>query len=546
MQLKSKYVVLGVSLMAVAAVNAWLSMKSLDLANQQEISIQLMQRHMNADMEHDGIRGNVYSTMVALKLNDGELLKDSRKEVAEMSEDFAKQVDENLAADIPANLKQQFEVIKKSVAAYGSFSHKISNENSFEAAAQELPEFNKVFGVLEEDQGKATEMILAWSDELNNTAHTISLYSKGAIVIMLLLSIIIPALSFRLIFNPLSRMIAAMQALTKGNTSVEVPYQTRHDEVGDMARAVEVFKENSQKVSQLGHEQQQRFELEMKKQESVSKLLLEFDSNAKYISSTVSNSASEFAKTAGDLSASMSKTTQLAQQATDGSTQTISTVKTAAAAAEQLSASVREISGQLQKTSQLVGLSKEKAESADVLAQNLSSASDKVAGAMEMIAQIAGQINLLALNATIESARAGDAGKGFAVVASEVKNLANQTDKSVNDIQQVISEMRDASNAIISALHEIKSSVVSITEATSNVAAAVEQQSAATSDIARNMQTAASGTQVIMQNLSEVNHSAADAKRSAGDMLSAAQGLSDEAKKLNKQVDSFLNEVKAA
>ncbi len=546
MKLKSKFVLVGASLTIMVVVSAWLDYQSGILAGNQKTSVELIQRHMDADMKHDGIRGNVYSAMVGLKTGDEELLKGSRDDVQVMSAEFAKDTEENLAADIPADIKAQFEKIKGSVANYTGFSQKISQANDFDQAVAMLPEFNKVFDVLEEDQGKATDMILAWSAQVDESLQAMRMYTKIVLGIIFLLSIAVPVFAMQAIFSPLAAMVDAMTKLAQGDTGVAVPSAEREDEVGDMGRAVQVFKDNAQKIETMTGEQKQRFDAEQEKRRTIDAMVAKFDASAKTIADTVAKAASGLAKTAQGLVLTMGETKQTTEMAAEGSSQTSMNVQTVASASEELSASVREISSQLQKTSNLVNLSKEKAESADSLAKALTTASDKVAGAMDMIAAIAGQINLLALNATIESARAGDAGKGFAVVASEVKNLASQTDKSVGEIQAVIEEMRNASNAIINALNEIKNSVGSITEATASVAAAVEEQSATTSEIARTLQSAAAGTKTISDNLGNVSNCSTEAGEAAGQMLEATQELSKQAEELNTQVDVFLAKMKAA
>jgi methyl-accepting chemotaxis protein len=167
-------------------------------------------------------------------------------------------------------------------------------------------------------------------------------------------------------------------------------------------------------------------------------------------------------------------------------------------------------------------------------------ASGKVKEVIQLIADISGQINLLALNATIESARAGEAGKGFAVVASEVKNLANQTDKSIEEITHVIDEMNNASENIVKSLRGIKESIANISHSYNNVASAVEQQSATTNEIAHNMQVAARGTDVISKSIKQVTEYSTEADISAGQILDASQELSRQAEGLNAKVDEFL------
>jgi methyl-accepting chemotaxis protein len=272
-------------------------------------------------------------------------------------------------------------------------------------------------------------------------------------------------------------------------------------------------------------------------------LTQEFESSVQDVVSNVASASLELSQVAGGMTKELERSAELAVAASSAATQTAANVQTVAAAAEELSASVREISGQIQRTNDLVQTSHARVQNADVLAQKLASASERVYEVTDVIASISGQINLLALNATIESARAGEAGKGFAVVAGEVKNLANQTNRSISEINGVIDEMRQASNGIIGALHDIKQSVDDITDATTSVAAAVEEQSATTEDIARNMTHAAEGTHMISRNLLDVSNLTSETGAASGQMYGASQELSQQANTLRGQVDNFLEKM---
>ncbi len=351
----------------------------------------------------------------------------------------------------------------------------------------------------------------------------------------------------RTITNAISKITSAMRKVADGDLTTEVPLLGQKDEVGEMAAALQVFKENAQMVKQMQEQEAQRkADAEREKRAMQEKLANDFEQSVKSIVNLVAAAATELSQTAQSMVSTIKDGATKASEATNAASSTSANVQTVASAAEELSASVREISGQLQKTTSLVNQSSEKAQNADNLANALTAASDKVSSAMEMIANISGQINLLALNATIESARAGEAGKGFAVVASEVKNLASQTDKTVVEIHGVIEEMKNASQAIIKALNEIKGSVGSISEAASSVASAVEEQSATTNEIARSMQTAAAGTQTISNNLQNVSSSSMQAGTASEQMLQASKELSQQAEMLNTQVDDFLRKIRAA
>ncbi|MFO0389829.1 MAG: methyl-accepting chemotaxis protein [Alphaproteobacteria bacterium] len=351
----------------------------------------------------------------------------------------------------------------------------------------------------------------------------------------------------RTISSPISRITKAMDVIAQGNFQTEVPSLGRKDEIGEMAQALQVFKENGMQMEQM-RKQQEEAEIrgKVEKKELMQKMASDFERDVKGIVNIVAAAATELSQTAQGLSDNVANSAKLAQGASNTANQTTSNVQTVAAAAEELSASVREISSQLQKTNAMVQNSSEKAQGADKLAHALNAATTKVDEVVGMISNISGQINLLALNATIESARAGEAGKGFAVVASEVKNLATQTDKSIVEVQGVIEEMRSAATSITAALTDIRGSVNDITGAASSVASSVEEQSAVTNEIARNMQTASQGTENISRDLGNVSTASNQAGAAAGQMLQASQELSRQAESLNSQVDAFISKIRNA
>ncbi len=336
----------------------------------------------------------------------------------------------------------------------------------------------------------------------------------------------------------LSYLGSRLTSILGGNLNTEI--EATEDELGNILVTLKAIQ------SKLAYADYEKAEIEQNKKEMQEKLANDFEQSVKGIVNIVAAASTELSQTAQNMMVAIKGSTAKTSDATSAATLTMSNVQAVAAAAEQLSSSVKEISNQFHKTTNLVTQSGEKTSNADALANALTQSSDKVSLAMEMISEISGQINLLALNATIESARAGEAGKGFAVVANEVKNLAGQTDKSVVEIKGVVEEMRAASHAIVGALNEIKSSVGSISEAASNVASAVEEQSATTNEIAKSMQSAASGTQTISQNLNDVSSSAAQSGNAAEQMFNASQELSKHAEGLNTQVDAFLSKIRAA
>jgi methyl-accepting chemotaxis protein len=272
----------------------------------------------------------------------------------------------------------------------------------------------------------------------------------------------------------------------------------------------------------------------------------EFEVRVQDVVAGLAASAVDMSQIAETVSGELKKSADLAVSASSAASQTTSSVQTVAAAAEEMVASIREISEQVQTANRLVSESFQKVMDADLVAQKLSGASDRVTEVTTVIGDISSQINLLALNATIESARAGEAGRGFAVVAGEVKSLANQTHRSIGEINVVIDDMRVATRDIISVLADIRTAVDAITSATTSVAAAVEEQTVTTQDIARNMAFAADGTRMISENLEKVSSFTSHSEEASAHLLGSSQSVSHQADALSGRVADFLNRLNRA
>ena len=217
-----------------------------------------------------------------------------------------------------------------------------------------------------------------------------------------------------------------------------------------------------------------------------------------------------------------------------------------AAASEELASSVGEISRQVEASARIAGEAVEQAQKTDARISQLSQAASRIGDVVDLIQTIAGQTNLLALNATIEAARAGEAGRGFAVVASEVKTLAEQTAKATGEISQQIADIQSATKDSVTAIKEIGATIGRISEISSTIASAVEEQGAATQEISRNVQRAAEGTSQVATDISDVQRGASETGAASSQVLSAAQSLSNESKRLKQEVGKFMATVRAA
>ncbi|TVR97504.1 MAG: methyl-accepting chemotaxis protein [Rhodospirillales bacterium] len=346
--------------------------------------------------------------------------------------------------------------------------------------------------------------------------------------------------------RPIVAMTGAMQRLAGGDTGVVIPGVGRKDEIGAMAGAVQVFKDNRIEADRLAEAEKAAAAAKAKRAESMAALVSGFDADVSGILKTLAAAASELDATAHTMSQLAEDSSGKATSVAAASEQASSNVQTVASAAEQLAASIREISHQVSRSQEIAATAAQEAERTNTTVAGLVDAAQKIGAVVELIQDIAAQTNLLALNATIEAARAGEAGKGFAVVASEVKNLATQTGKATEEIAAQIGAIQSVSTDAATAINGIGGIIAQINEIATSIAAAMEEQGAATAEIARNVQQAAAGTGEVSATISAVNQAATETGSAAQQVLGASADLSRQAETLNGKVETFLTGIRAA
>jgi methyl-accepting chemotaxis protein len=348
------------------------------------------------------------------------------------------------------------------------------------------------------------------------------------------------------IATPVVGMTGAMQRLAGGDKSAEIPGAERKDEIGDMAAAVQIFRDNMIKADQLAEEQRAEQERKEKRQKVIEGYIAQFDATVAAALKTLASASTELQATANAMSATAEETQRQSSAVAAASEEATSNVQTVASAAEELTSSITEINRQVSESTRIAGQAVKEASSTDAKVQRLAEAASKIGDVVALINDIAGQTNLLALNATIEAARAGEAGKGFAVVASEVKSLATQTAKATEEISTLISSIQGETQDSVESIKAIGKTIGDINHIASTIAAAVEQQGAATQEIARNVQQAAEGTSEVATNITGVSEAAAQTGAAASQVLSAAGELSQQSETLRSEVDTFLANIRAA
>jgi methyl-accepting chemotaxis protein len=368
----------------------------------------------------------------------------------------------------------------------------------------------------------------------------------GLIGALLLLGVGLAAVIARSILRPIAGMTIAMKRLAEGDTAVAVPSREARDEIGEMAQAVEVFRQNA--IARLDLEAAQAAEqsARQRRADRVDALVRSFQQSVAASLEVVTSAATELDATARSMTAVADGTSRQALASSTAAEETAVNVQTVAASAEEMVASLQEIERQVLRSNEVAGDAAREAQATDAAMAGLGEAAERIGAAVTMISSIAGQTNLLALNATIEAARAGEAGRGFAVVAAEVKELATQTARATEEIGGQIAAIQAATGQAAGAIRQIGRTILSINEITGTIASTVVEQTAATNEISRSATQAAQCTQAVSATMAKVLAASDETGSAAGQVLSAAADLATQSLAVKREVDRFLGAIQAA
>ena len=491
-----------------------------------------------------------------LALRDPSAVAAHRERLVQLKKDYDERWDFWKKSDLDASLKSM--LVEKSDAEVRKFWKAVEDGllpalsvGNTEAAAKSYAATAAAYtahrAVIDDIVKKTTDMNAATEASAMSTVSMLSVALWGVSALVLLI-ICAGLLGVALgIVHPIGAMTDVMRRLAGGDLDASIPSASRKDEIGEMAQAVQVFKDNAGRVRAMEADAAaQRAQAERDRKAEFVRVADEFEATVGRVVGVVSSVSHDIEAAAATLGQSAESTRALSERVAAAAARSTDNVGSAATASEEMASSVTEIGRQVEEANRIAHAAVGQVQRTNELVVNCSGAAGRIGEVVKMITAVAEQTNLLALNATIEAARAGEAGRGFAVVASEVKALSAQTAKATDEIASQISQMQAATGDFVAAIKEISGTIVRISEISSTIAGAVEQQGAATRKIAGNVQQAASSSEEVSGSIHEVNRGAIETGAAADKVRGSSDALSSESERLSTEIRKFVATIRAA
>jgi methyl-accepting chemotaxis protein len=448
---------------------------------------------------------------------------------------------------------EQFATFKKRVQQFVEFRAELvrrANEIS-PAAGREWGDndanrsvrsaLNKDLEALSKVYADRSRRLALRTEENHNLAFLLTLLGGVALLVVVLGVLIIA----RSIARPLSAITDTIKRVADGDDQVEVPHAGRADEIGSLARAIQIFKEAMERNRKLNSQVLEDSRSRDERARHIEASVEAFRETISSVVRSVNDSAASMRGTAKEITNVASDASGRAVTAAEATEQASSNVSAVAGAAEELSASVEEIGRQVRQSAAAIEHAGQRTDRSVTEIESLAAATQRIDGVVTLIQTIAAQTNLLALNATIEAARAGDAGRGFAVVAHEVKALASQTAKATAEISENVATIQTSTRSSVEAVREIGNAVREISDVTSNIAQAISQQDQATREISQNAQLAAQGNQTLVESIGSLSDAMGHTSSAAGSVLTSSSELAATAETLSREVERFFENLRA-
>ena len=578
-----KFIAVGVLTLAINAALAgaglWIAGSLGGRLEEGVGTTSAVRNHLTADMMHDALRGDVLAALDAVHRNDAAAKAAIQADLEEHAATFRESVAANKALSLPASVEKLLGSLDEPLNAYIEQAATLVNGLLATGAQRpdELQSSRERFSRLETLMSEVSDAIEAAVKDAQGHGASEAALARIVMFAGLGLAAVFSLLSFLYssggIATPIVRISRAMTALAQAERNVEIPFAERADEIGDLARAAQSFRdaqetqkahdaEQRQRKDRVAHdlrdaeaaqkvreaEQHARAEETARqvRREALRGFAESFDRGVSELIKSVTAATSNLGTLAQQLESSARLTDDRTSALVEATTRAAGSVDAVSGATRQMSSAVQEIARQVTDSQGLSTRAVDDVERANLVVEELAQAAEKIGDVLGMINDIAAQTNLLALNATIEAARAGEAGKGFAVVASEVKSLANQTAKLTEEVSAQIAAIQSSSGEVSSVIKQVKERVANISESSAAIGTKVEEQGASTREITQQIDEMSRETKEISSNCGSVAESFEQTQEAASAIQKASEGLRALSGQLRTQVDKFLTDLQAA
>jgi len=485
----------------------------------------------------------------AQQQDDGKTMETMSKEISDLSiqlRDYGQRL----------SSPEEQALIGKTVDAMGQYGSAMTAVSSmldlgFSAIVTMLPGFDKLNNEMQTNLKNLTEIISTSAEKAaadgQVQAATAATNFRSIVIGVVVLVLLISLLVARTVVRSINGIAGATEQLANGKLNVDIEALTRRDELGLIVESLRTFRANQEKMIRMAEEQEvMKLKADKEKRDSLAQMANALEAEVGAIIKSLSVEAGHLQHTATAMTETAQSSLDQSRRTSSASDEANTNIQTVASAAEELSASIQEISRQVGQASNVTAEAVQVATSANQRVNQFSEAAENISQIVELITNIAAQTNLLALNATIEAARAGEAGKGFAVVAGEVKNLASQTAKATEDISRRVAEIRAATEETTQEIRRVGDVIHRVSAINGSIASAVNEQNAATQEIAQSVQRASMGAEGVASGVNELNQAANNTDQAAEEVLTMSQKLLEQSKSLTDSITRFLRDVRAA
>ena len=552
--IRSKLLLSFGALLFINIVTGLVILLSANTSNKAVIAMQTANNTQNIVSEIKSTSTLMHQSL-ALYLNSGDLSQkqnflDKQQSLPEMFKNADAVInDENIKKQL-TGLQSIISNWEKDIATpqieYMLSPYTVDMARLYETSEANLALWNNIGADFEKISQAIQGIVTIKSAELNSAMNlTMTATILGTLLIVIT---VMATLYFMVntVSNPLKKLVEITNSLIERVWSVEILGTHRKDEVGQLAQALETFRENGIQNDKLVEQQKQEDEVRLSRAKNIERLVEQFRQDSDEVTQALENTTLEMRSTSDNMSAIAQDTSKLSSQVSETAQNAGLNVENVAAASEELTVSITEISKQLNKTNQMANEAKSITENTVEKMKVLEESANEIGNVIALITDIAEQTNLLALNATIESARAGEAGKGFAVVANEVKTLASQTATATEQVKGQIDKIQSDTKEAVEFIQKISKSIENLNEGITTIASAMEEQTAATQDISKNVTEASNGTTNVVQNIEQVSNATKKTQESSDSVNKVAEEISERSNKLKDSINVFIEDIKAA